>query len=172
MKTTVVPAQVTTVEDKIAGNLSFSQLLLMTIPVFVSGALFALFPPMMNVTLFKILVCTVLAIICLTLAIRIKGKLIAQWLGIMMRYNARPRFYVFNKNEVYLRQPLVAAATANTPEILVEPKHPDQPDRALLPTHERARLELSMADPRAKFHLKATKGGLRVYISEIKKESL
>ena len=40
MRTTVVPAQVTTVEDKIAGNLGLSQLLLLTLPVFGGSALF------------------------------------------------------------------------------------------------------------------------------------
>ena len=33
MKTTVVPAQVTTVEDKIAGNLSFVQIIILIITI-------------------------------------------------------------------------------------------------------------------------------------------
>jgi hypothetical protein len=41
MKTTIVPAQVTTVEDRITARLTFTQLLLLVTPVFLSGAMFA-----------------------------------------------------------------------------------------------------------------------------------
>jgi len=45
MKTTTVPAQVTTVEDRLAGNLSLTQLLLLVCPVFVSCLIYVVFPP-------------------------------------------------------------------------------------------------------------------------------
>ena len=48
MKMTVVPAQVTTVEDRIIGSLGFSQILLLVIPIFVSAGVFALVPPFMG----------------------------------------------------------------------------------------------------------------------------
>ena len=40
MKMTVVPAQVTTVEDRIIGNLGFSQILLLIVPVFAAAGIF------------------------------------------------------------------------------------------------------------------------------------
>ena len=53
MKMTVVPAQVTTVEDRIIGSLGFSQILLLVIPIFVSAGVFALVPPFMGSAIYK-----------------------------------------------------------------------------------------------------------------------
>lgn len=172
MKTTVVPAQITTVEDKIAGNLNFTQLMLMTLPVFLDGALFVLLPPIFKPTPIKVAVAVIIAILCLTLAIRIKGKIILSWLAIIGRYNTRPRFYLFNKNDVYLRidesKPAreigVAQPEVSEPEPLVQP--------SFEVTSDLVRIENAIADPRAAFHFKAEKGGLRVHIREIKKEGL
>ena len=168
MKLTVVPAQVTTVEDKVAGNLSFTQLLLLTMPVFVDGAFFVLFPPLFKLTALKLIIGVILAVICLMLAIRIKGKLLLTWIVVIGRYNVRPRYYIFNKNDSYLRK---VDNQAN--------QLPDSQDKViagptvshktpLIPTPEMVRLETAVADPRAKFHFKATKGRLRVYINEVK----
>lgn len=172
MKQTVVPAQITTVEDKIAGNLSFTQLLLLTTPVFLGGAVFILIPPMLGYTVFKLVVATCLAFICIVLAIRIKGKILAQWIAIIARYRLRPQFFLFNKNDLYLRlqakQPEQKLETTPREQLLPEATN------ALLqiPTHQMAQIESAITDPRAKFHLKAEKGGLRVYIHEIKEESV
>jgi len=53
MKVTVVPAQVTTVEDRIVGSLGFSQLVLIVTPVFIAAALFAVLPPAMGSAVYK-----------------------------------------------------------------------------------------------------------------------
>ena len=50
MKTAIVPAQVTTVEDKVAGNLNLTQLLLIASPVFVRGVIYAVFPPSFEIS--------------------------------------------------------------------------------------------------------------------------
>jgi hypothetical protein len=63
MKTTIIPAQITTVEDKIAGNLSFAQILLF---------------------------------------------LAALFLGTYLR----PRFYIFNKNDILYRDIVFEEETA------------------------------------------------------------
>lgn len=85
MKVTVVPAQVTTVEDRIIGSLG-SQMLLLIIPIFVSAGLFALLPPFMESALYKYILMAILAFVCCVLAIRIKGKIIALWLVTILRY--------------------------------------------------------------------------------------
>ncbi len=168
MRTTVVPAQVTTVEDKIAGNLGFTQLLLLTTPVFLSGAIFAFVPPFMNFTSYKLVVCVLLAIICLTLAVRIKGKILLTWVSVISRYNIRPRHHVFNKNDLHLR----TEPTGKDDYLAEDPetKYVDNPityENIALP--EMVRLENVVSDPRAKLQFRATKkGGLRVYIQEIK----
>ena len=103
MRTTVIPAQITTVEDKIAGNLSMTQIVILMIPIFFGTLLFALFPPTMHVVLYKIPPVLFILLISLFLSLRIKGKVVANWLIVLLSYNLRPRFYVFNKNDSYLR---------------------------------------------------------------------
>lgn len=172
MKTTVVPAQMTTVEDKIAGNLSFTQLLLLTTPVFLGGGVFILVPPIMGYTVFKLVVATCMAFVCVMLAIRVKGKILAQWIAVIARYRLRPQFYLFNKNNSYLRNQAQQPEQKEEVETHKQLTLKSADALPLIPTHQMARLESAITDPRAKFHLKAEKGGLRVYIHEIKKENV
>ena len=171
MKTTIVPAQITTVEDKVAGNLGFTQLLLLTTPVFLDGALFVLLPPFLKVTAFKLVICAILALLCMSLAIRIKGTILLNWVMIISRYNVRPRMYIFNKNDSYLRSnhDIDESSEKKAQEVISDTS--DEP--VLIPTFELVRLETAVSDPRAKFHFKTTrKGALRVYIHEVKKEAV
>ncbi len=39
-----------------------------------------------------------------TLALRYKDRIIADWLVVYFRYKARPRVYVFNKNDIFARE--------------------------------------------------------------------
>lgn len=168
MKTTIVPAQVTTVEDKIAGNLNFTQLLLLVTPVFISGALFAFLPPFMNLRGYKIVISVLIAVVCMTLAIRIKGKILLLWISIIGRYNLRPRYYLYDKNDLHLRvEPKQKADVAFETATVVKKTEVKMVED--MPLTELVRLENVVSDPRSKFHFKATKkGGLRVYIQEIK----
>ena len=86
MKITVVPAQVTTVEDRIVGNLGFSQMLLLIVPVFVGAGLFAVLPPAMGGASYKYVIMAIIAFFCALLAIRIRGKILAAWLVTILRY--------------------------------------------------------------------------------------
>lgn len=103
MRTTIIPAQVTTVEDKITGNLSVMQLLLLTLPVFASGILFVALPPFFSYAVYKIVVLVSFVVLCAALAVRIKGKIILQWLIVLLRFNLRPKYYIFDVNDTYLR---------------------------------------------------------------------
>lgn len=104
MKTSVVPAQVTTIEDRIIGNLGFSQILLLIIPVFLSAGIFTLLPPILNGALYKYILMAILLILCIILSIRIRGKIVAFWLVVIFRYNQRPKYYIYNKNTSMLRE--------------------------------------------------------------------
>ena len=75
MKMTVVPAQVTTVEDRIIGNLGFSQILLLIVPVFAAAGIFLLLPPFMGGALYKYVIMGIVALLFGLLSIRIKGKI-------------------------------------------------------------------------------------------------
>ena len=103
MRSEVIPAQITTVEDKIAGNLNLTQLLLLMIPVFWTSFVYAALFPAMRFSLYKVPLVALVFVFCIVLSLRIKGKVVFNWLFIIFRYNRRPRYYIFNKNEAFLR---------------------------------------------------------------------
>ncbi|MFC1727131.1 hypothetical protein ACFL0Y_01285 [Patescibacteria group bacterium] len=103
MKTTPIPAQITTVEDKIAGNLSMVQLILLLAPLFISVFVFAVLPDRMYFNLYKIILMFFSLTIFLSLAIRIKERIILTWLVLLVSYHLRPHIFVFDKNDNYLR---------------------------------------------------------------------
>ncbi len=168
MKTTMVPAQVTTVEDKIAGNLSLSQLLLLCTPIFLSGAVYALFPPFLKLTALKTVIFTLFVIGFGLLSIRIKGKILMSWIIVISRYNLRPRYFIFDKNDSSLREaklPTRAAINSAKPKAAkkMQPKLPK------IPLPQVIKLQSAIADPRSKLSYKTSrKGGLSVHITEIK----
>ncbi len=100
MRTTIIPAQITTVEDKIAGSLNFTQILILMAPVLWGTIVYALFLPVMKVAPYKIALVLFVTIICLVLALRIKEKIVAEWIAVLLRYKLRPKYYLFNKNNL------------------------------------------------------------------------
>ena len=172
MKSTVVPAQITTVEDKVAGSLSFTQLLLLITPVFIGGGIFVILPPVFGFSYFKLLICSVLAFVCTTLAIRIKGKILLQWIIVLTRYVSRPRYYLFNKNDLYLRQIKVKQEIEEQNETMRIVETEDSLAPVSMHPSQLVRVEAAIADPNSKFHLRSEKGVLRAYITEIKKENV
>jgi len=103
MRTTVIPAQITTIEDKIAGSLNLTQILLLMVPVFWTTIVYSLFAPTMSLAIYKFPLVLIVTILCIVLSFRIKGKVVIEWLAILSKFNLRPRFYVFDKNDSYLR---------------------------------------------------------------------
>jgi len=55
-------------------------------------------------------------VIALLLALRIKGKVVANWLGVLFTYNQRARYYIFNKNDLYQRELYLPPAKKSEPE--------------------------------------------------------
>jgi hypothetical protein len=104
MRSQVIPAQITTVEDKIAGNFSITQIMLLLLPVLIASFIYAFLPPSMNFVIYKLVLAGIFAVLSITLAIRIKGRIIASWLVVLLRYNSRPKYYVYNKNSVTYRE--------------------------------------------------------------------
>lgn len=96
MKTTVVPAQITSIEDTIAGNLTLTQVVLIVSPVFITAFIFISFPPFLHVSLYKIILIVFLAVPFFLLALRIRGKIMLKWLIILSSYKLRPRLYLLS----------------------------------------------------------------------------
>lgn len=168
MKTTVVPAQVTTVEDKIAGNLGVSQLLLLTVPVFGGSALFVVLPPFFSYATYKVVLIVCMATLCGTLAIRIKGTILLLWAVIMLRYNLRPRYYVFDKNDACLREPEQDSTSTDVAEEHTEPARAETAPLPPLHTADIVNAESILTNPAAKFRMEINrKGELSVHITEV-----
>ena len=165
MKQTVVPAQVTTVEDKIAGNISFKQLLLLVTPVFFGGAMYVLLPPFMGYSLYKALLWITFSILCLSMAIRIKGLLVIEWLIIRGRYNLRPSTYIYDKNVAHFR--------SQPAEIVMVNEEANSVDKSSIAVEDiddgrLRKLHSLVTEPKSDVEFRATKkGGLRVYIKEV-----
>lgn len=169
MKSTVVPAQVTTVEDKIMGSLGFSQLMLLVVPIFIGAGLYVLLPPFMGASPYKYIVIGTVALLCGILAIRIKGRILALWLVVILHYNIRPKFYLFNKNVATLRE--AYDSKVDEPE---ERKATVSLKRAInvphLEFHETAKVLATIANPASKLRFEITKkGSLNVRLTEIEK---
>ncbi len=131
MKTTVVPAQITTVEDRVAGNFTLIQIVLLIIPMIIGASIYAMISPKLHFDSIKLILITMQLIIFGTLAFRIKGKIVADWLIILARYQARPRRYVFTKSDPIYRDIVIEKAK---PEIVSEKETIDQksePDKSL-----------------------------------------
>jgi hypothetical protein len=166
MKITVVPAQVTTVEDKIMGSLSLSQLMILLLPVFIGAALFAILPPAMGSALYKYILIGILSVICLVLSIRIKGKIVALWIVTILRYNLRPKYYLFNKNVTTLR-----ADYAEVKQTDIKAEKSKKESKVHIPrlgTLETARVLATIDNPASNLRFETTKkGGLHVRLTEV-----
>ncbi len=166
MRTTIVPAQITTVEDRIAGSLGLSQLLLLVTPVFTGSALFVALPPFFGYAAYKVVFIVCMVVFCSTLAIRIKGKILLFWAITLMHYNARPRYYVLNKNDMHLREDMRAPQFKELPEeTAVQQIIPVRLPQ--LSTADLVRVQNLIGSPEANVYFKTDKKGvLRVHLTE------
>ncbi len=168
MKVTVVPAQVTTVEDRIAGNLGLSQVLLLVTPIFLGAALYVVLPPNMHLAIYKLIIIVALALICSSLAIRIKGKIVLFWLVVILSYNLRPRYYLYNKNSLLHRDQYDQVIEE---EEAVEATTTLKLNRlAPLSSADSLRIQSLLDNPAAHLTFENTKGGLYVRITEVKEQ--
>jgi len=99
MKTVVVPAQITTVEDRIAGSLTFPQIILLVMPLVIGAGIYAVMSPKLHFATIKLAIIIIQYSIFGLLALRFNGKIVADWLIIYLRYAIRPRRYIFTKND-------------------------------------------------------------------------
>ena len=166
MKVAIVPAQVTTIEDKVAGGLGLQQLVLLVTPIILFGVMYGILPPNFTLVAYKLILAIVLGVCIGLLAVKVKGLLVLQWVLILSRYLARPQLYLFDKRSLAARQ----ARDVQQPEAVVVSNtelrwHPPVLNVAV---HERVALEALINGPDAKLHFKTDKKGrLRVAISKV-----
>jgi hypothetical protein len=171
MKVTVVPAQITTVEDRIAGSLVLSQMLLLISPIFINTVLYIALPPFGHSSAYKLTIMIVILALCCLLAIRIKSKLVLFWLFILLHYCLRPRYYVYNRNTLAGRQQEEPVAIEHD-EIKLKLKKQLRRDLTPLTIADITRIHSLIENPASKLSFTTTKkGGLYVRITEIKEQS-
>ncbi len=100
MRTTIIPAQITTVEDKVAGSLNMTQVLILMTPILWTAIVYILLMPSMKLTSLKLLLIIISTTISGILALRIKDKIVAEWLGVLLKYRLRPKYWLYNKNDI------------------------------------------------------------------------
>lgn len=172
MRTTAVPAQVTTVEDRIMGNLSFSQMILITGPLFFSAALFAVLPPFMSSSPYKYVTSGILLFLGGVLAIRVKGKILALWMITILRYNLRPKYYLFNKNSSALRDMYISKKEPIEDEVKSTAPVRTTPLVPRLNVAETVRTLSAIDNPTAKLRFETSKkGGLYVRLTKVEEQS-
>lgn len=171
MKTRAIPAQITTVEDRIAGNLNLTQIVLLMVPVFWLMVVYSILPHRMHLSLYKVPLIVFVALLCVTLALRIKGKVVLHWLVILLKYNTRPTYYLYEKNESYLRD-IVVPIFKEKPKKLFTRANATQQEKTT-PTivlADLARLENFVTNPKVSFSIRTgRKGGLNVAIEQNQK---
>ena len=169
MKTTVVPAQITTVEDRIAGNLTFPQIVLMILPLLTSTAVYACVPQFMHFSASKIVLMALQFIFFDGLAIRFRGKIVADWLVIYLRFTARPRRYIFTKNDVAGRD-IESMIEKETPAHKKPKPHRLEVTTDAISIFDKTKANRLLENPSLTVSFKfAKKGGLDVSLKPIKR---
>ena len=172
MRTTVIPAQITTVEDKIAGNLNLTQIMLLMVPVIWGTIVYTILPPTMHLAWYKLPLVLVVLILSLTMALRIKGKVVLHWVVILLRYNTRPKYYLFNKNDQTSRIMDFPVFEKSHKKVLKKApaKQEKETHKASVSIGDLIRLEGLITSPKYSFSLKsAKKGGLYVALEQVQK---
>lgn len=168
MRNTVIPAQITTVEDKIAGNLNLTQILLLMTPILITTLLYSLVSPAMKLTVFKMILVGLSSLVCGILAIRVKGRVVLNWLAVFIKYKLRPSFFVFNKNDCYLRE--IETTVKNNNQVKVIKKVPVlKTEKSLLEVDAVKLLHVINNQKNSLSFVFNQKGGLRVAVESIKK---
>lgn len=161
MKVRSIPAQITTVEDKIAGNLNLTQILLLTIPLFWLMIVYTLFTPVMHFAWYKLPVFLIVGAVSLILALRIKGKIVLHWFVVLLRYNTRPKYYLFNKNDAYLRTMDIISFDKSKRKKIAKSSAGVKQQSSNTPAslNGLVRLEGLLANPKYSFSIKSQKKG-------------
>lgn len=163
----IVPTQITTVEDKLVGGFTVRQFMLLAVPITLFILLLVLLPPRADVVTYKVVISCLVAFIAMPLAIKIKGKLLLDWLIVVIRYMARPRYYVYDKNTSYLRAMPREPRKTKAEQKKVAKTH-DLFEAKTLPAKERLRLQ-SLIDQGMSVSVEVSKKGeLHVIVTEKK----
>lgn len=167
MKTTVVPAQITSVEDRIAGNFTFAQILLFIAALLVGTSIYLLVTPRSGLSTLKTILVILQFIFFGGLAIRYQGKILAQWLSTYFRFYNRPRYYIFTKSDLTHRE--IVLPELKQEDITSKTSEKPKTIRPTMSLDEQLRVERLMGDSSLTLSLEiARKGGIDVSLTPVK----
>lgn len=166
MRTTVIPAQITTIEDKIAGNLNLTQIVLLLMSLFSAVLIYAVLPQKVSFTLYKIPLIVISMLTFCVLALRVKNRVVLNWLVLFASYYFRPTFYIANKNDLYLRDVILDLPIKNKVRKSVSLKKAKSEKK--VPVFNPENVERILGIPRARLSFKFEKGGLNA-VWQVKK---
>ncbi len=168
MRVSVVPAQVTTVEDRIIGCLGFMQILILVSAILCGAGVFVMLPPMMGEAWYKYGIIAAVLVVGSILSIRVRGVILAHWVSIIVRYNQRPMYYVADKNTTAYRQrDKDKDDQAHTP-VHTSPRAVSRHQPVHLDASARAKARAVIDDPAAHIRIATdTKGGVHVRITQV-----
>lgn len=168
MRVSVVPAQVTTVEDRIIGCLGFMQILILVSAILCGAGVFVVLPPMMGEAWYKYGIIAAVLVVGSTLSIRVRGVILAHWVSIIVRYNQRPMYYVADKNTTAYRQRDKDKDDQAHMPVHTSPGTVSRHQPVLLDASARAKARAVIDDPAAHIRIATdTKGGVHVRITQV-----
>jgi hypothetical protein len=168
MRVSVVPAQITTVEDRIIGCLGFMQILILVSAILCGAGVFVVLPPMMGEAWYKYGIIAAVLVVGSTLSIRVRGVILAHWVSIIVRYNQRPMYYVADKNTTAYRQRDKDKDDQAHMPVHTSPGTVSRHQPVLLDASARAKARAVIDDPAAHIRIATdTKGGVHVRITQV-----
>lgn len=170
MRTSIIPAQITTVEDKIAGNLNLTQIVLLLVALLVGTAIFAIVPPTLKLAFYKIPMIIIVCSIFLLLALRVKGKVVVEWLIVLLKYNLRPTYYLYNKNTTYLRDVVLPEKPKHTTTYLTKHSKNVAKQQKQVKIADLIKIQKLLTNPGYQLSFKIGKeGGFNVDVAKVQK---
>jgi len=100
MRVSIVPAEMTSIQDKIIGDLNMNQVILLSTPLIFTILVYLFIPPFSKLSLLKIIVCSISIISLAILSIKIDGKIFLEHLKILISFFNRPRIYLNTISEI------------------------------------------------------------------------
>jgi len=166
MRITVVPAQITTVEDRVAGSLTFVQIVLLVISLVIGAAIYSGMAPKIHFSSVKLTLIALDFLIFGVLAIRWGGKIIADWLIIYLRYSARPRRYIFTKNDLIHRD-IIIETTKEIVKVNAQAAEKKTKKQKMLTLLEQSKMDQLFAENALSVSFKISKkGGVDVSLKQ------
>ena len=168
MRVSVVPAQITTVEDRIIGCLGFMQILILVSAILCGAGVFVVLPPMMGEAWYKYGIIAAVLTVGSILSIRVRGVILAHWVSIIVRYNQRPMYYVADKNTTAYRQRDKDKDNQAHMPVHASPRAVSRHQLVHLDASARAKARAVIDDPAAHIRIATdTKGGVHVRITQV-----